>query len=309
MQRVADEPATQLGGAQQMTGLAPRALALPEWPEGATVAVALTFDTDADPAMKGDTYLDASAGALQGGSRLSFISQSRYGVVRGLPRILGLLDRQGISATFFVPGATAEAYPDAIRAIVAGGHEIGHHGYEHLPPHVIDAELQKREIERGLEALKTVGVEPVGYRAPYAELTHITLETLVQHGFAYDSSCMGDDRPYLECSGDLSILELPIEWHLDDAPFMLADLKEVHLEHAGDVLRQWWEDFVLAAEQRTLITLVMHPEIIGRGSRSKHLERLIEQMKEHAKVWFPTHREVAELLRAQGIHEASGSRL
>jgi peptidoglycan/xylan/chitin deacetylase (PgdA/CDA1 family) len=282
-----------------------RTLALPAWPNGATVAVALTFDPDADPSLKG------SFGPAATDSRLSLISQFRYGVVRGLPRILALLERQGLTGTFFVPGATAEAYPDAIRAIAASGHEIGHHGHHHLPPHAIDEGEQKREIERGLDALlKVTDREPVGYRAPCAELTPTTLELLVEHGFAYDSSCMGDDRPYLEHGGGASILELPIEWHLDDAASMLSTLAETgHLEYAGDVLRQWWEDFLLAAEEHTLITLTMHPEIMGRGSRLSHLERLVEQMREHTDVWFPTHRQVAELLREQGIHAAVGSRL
>lgn len=283
-----------------------QALSLPEWPDKATVAVSLTFDVDADPSLPG--LLGAERVSDE---RLSLISQFRYSIVRGLPRILELLERHQIASTFFVPGATAEAYPDAIRAIAAAGHEIGHHSYRHLPPHTTDADGQRREIERGLQALsKTIGSEPVGYRAPCAELTSTTLRLLVEHGFAYDSSCMGDDRPYLEQAGGASILELPIEWHLDDGAFMFSTLDvEGNLEHAGDVLRQWWEDFLLAAEEHRLITLVMHPEIMGRGSRLRHLEDLIERMKQHAEVWFPTHRQVAELLREQGIHAAAESRL
>lgn len=282
-----------------------QSLALPNWPNGAATAVALTFDLDSDRSLAGDF------GDPQVEERLGLLSQARYGVVRGLPRVLRLLERQNVPSTFFVPGLTAEAYPDAVSAILAAGHEIGHHGHTHRAPHAIDAAAQRWEIEQALTALSTVAnVQPVGYRAPGAELTPTTLELLIEHGFAYDSSCMGDDRPYLECAGESSILELPIEWHLDDAAVMVM----VHgqggtLEHAGDVLRQWWEDFLLAAEERTMITLTMHPEVIGRGARLGHLERLIEKMKAHTKVWFASQRQIAELLREQGIHRAVGSRL
>jgi peptidoglycan/xylan/chitin deacetylase (PgdA/CDA1 family) len=282
-----------------------RLLELPVWPNGAAVAVALTFDLDSDVA------LGAEFGGPQAATRLSLMSQARYGVVRGLPRVLKLLERQKVPATFFVPGATAEAYPDAVAAMLAAGHEVGHHGHSHAAPHLLDADEQRLEIERGLEALlKVAGIQPVGYRAPCAELTPTTLDLLVEHGLAYDSSCMGDDRPYLELAGESSILEFPIEWHLDDAAVMLMfHGRGGSLEHAGDVLRQWWEDFLLATEQHTMITLVMHPEIIGRGARSQHLERLIDQMRDHTSVWFATHRQVAEVLREQGIHRAEGSRL
>lgn len=282
-----------------------QSLALPSWPNGAATAVALTFDLDSDRSVAGDF------GDLRVEDRLSLLSQARYGVVRGLPRVLRLLERQNVSATFFVPGLTVEAYPDAVSGILAAGHEIGHHGHTHRAPHAIDAVAQRWEIEQALTALgKVADVQPVGYRAPGAELTRTTLELLIEHGLAYDSSCMGDNRPYLEYAGESSILELPIEWHLDDAAVMLM----VHghggtLEYAGDALRQWWEDFLLATEERALITLTMHPEVIGRGARLSHLERLIEQMKAHTNVWFSSQRQIAELLREQGIHSAEGSRL
>src|ERR1700722_7757778 len=91
------------------------------WPEGKRVAVSLTFDVDAEAGFLGD--------GRQYACRLTTLSEGRYGVTRGLPRILAMLSRHDIPATFVVPGDTAVPHPDAVASIMAAGHEIGHHGY------------------------------------------------------------------------------------------------------------------------------------------------------------------------------------
>jgi peptidoglycan/xylan/chitin deacetylase (PgdA/CDA1 family) len=267
-----------------------RSLALPFWPGGAEVAVSLTFDVDGDP-----TWLGAGP---EFRARLSTLSQARYGLVRGLPRILDLLDSRSIPATFYVPGATALAYPAAVRAIVAAGHEIGHHGHDHLRPDFTDARGQRDEIERGLTALAdVVGQVPRGYRAPYAELTPETFELLVEHGFDYDSSCMGDDRPYVEECGDLSILELPLHWSLDDAPyFMFMHGSGGLLRDPAEVLDIWFAEFERAVLERRHATFVMHPEVIGRGPHFDALVRLVDRIGATAPVWWARHGDVARLL-------------
>ena len=115
--------------------------------------VCLTFDFDAISIWIGP----------YGATSPSMISRGEFGVV-GVERILRLLDRTGLPATFFVPGHTAETYPDAVRAIAAAGHEIGHHGYLHENPAALESKERERAIlERGLEALERVArVRPVG---------------------------------------------------------------------------------------------------------------------------------------------------
>jgi peptidoglycan/xylan/chitin deacetylase (PgdA/CDA1 family) len=273
-----------------------RALSLPKaWPGAASAAVSLSFDVDTDAAWRGFNG-DGIA------ERLALMSQMRYGAVRGVPRVLAALAATDVRATFFVPGATALAYPDLVRRILSEGHEVGHHGHHHLAPHKISVAQQREEIERGLEALTPlIGAAPVGYRAPFAEITPETLALLVEHGIGYDSSCMGDDRPYVEEAGASAILELPIEWRLDDAPFMLKTEDDGSLDHAGDVLRQWSEEIDQAADERRSTTIVMHPEIIGRGARVVHLETLIREARERHALWLAPLAEVAAHLRDEGI--------
>ena len=181
------------------------------WPDGADVAVSLTFDVDAE------------AGWLGTGRpyerRLTSLSEGRFSVVRGTPRILDLLARLGIRGTFFVPGHTAALYPETVRAIVAAGHEVAHHGHLHLRSDKVSAQEQADEIDLGLEALEKAGApRPIGYRSTSWELTPETFALLVERGFGYDSSCMGDDRPYIERFEQWEILELPVHWSLDDWP-------------------------------------------------------------------------------------------
>ena len=214
--------------------------------------------------------VDGAAGLPGGGAgyehRLSRWSERTYGITRGLERILAVLEEFDVRATFYVPGITAERHPSEVAALAAG-HEIGHHGHTHRSPHRLPADEQRREIEEGLSALAALGLEPHGYRAPAWELTDVTLALLVEHRFAYDSSLMGDDRPY-ELSG---LIELPVHWALDDAP---------HFAHTTDpagLLATWLTELEAARSEGRHTTVTCHPEILGRAHRIDVLRRLLEE--------------------------------
>lgn len=267
-----------------------RPLELPVWPNGADVAVSLTFDVDAEAGWLGwsDDYA----------RRVSALSEGRFGIVRGLPRVLELLGERGVRGTFYVPGDTVERHTDAIRTIVDAGHEIAHHGHRHLSSDRIDADAQRAELEQGLDALKShLDIVPVGYRAPGGRITPETLEMLVEFGFAYDSSCMGDDRPYIEEWGETSILELPFHWSLDDWPHFGWGLDSGAAGPADQhaFLNVWLAEFRSAVQERRHVTYAMHPEVIGRAYRIAVLREFLETIEREAAVCFLTHREVAEI--------------
>jgi peptidoglycan/xylan/chitin deacetylase (PgdA/CDA1 family) len=229
--------------------------------------------------------VDGEAG-LPGGGSLSARSERLYGIGRGLERVLAALDAP---ATFYVPGVTAERHPDAILAIAAQGHEIGHHGHTHRSPHGLPDDEQRREIEDGLAALAAFGIRPRGYRAPAWELTEVTLSALGEHGFAYDSSLMDDDRPY-ELGG---LIELPVHWTLDDAPYFAADLGSERLAHV------WTREIDLAADESRPITLTLHPEILGRPHRVDMLRRVLDHAAARG-IPAVTHAELATRCRRPG---------
>jgi peptidoglycan/xylan/chitin deacetylase (PgdA/CDA1 family) len=182
------------------------------WPAGYRAAASFTFDVDAESCVL--AHDPASA------QRMSLMSHQAYGPRVGVPKLLAILRRRGIRATFFVPGFTAECYPHVLRAIAEEGHEIGHHGYLHEPMQGIDAATEARYLDRGLAALRNVaGVVPAGYRAPWWEMNWHTPRLLADRGFTYDSSLLDGDVPYrfaVEPGSDTSLIEIPVDWGLDD---------------------------------------------------------------------------------------------
>ena len=263
------------------------------WPPGYRAAAAFTFDVDAESAVLAD-HPDAA-------SRMSVMTHQAYGPRTGVPRILRILEHRGVRGTFFVPGYTAELHPAAIAAIRDAGHEIGHHGYLHEPPHLATAEQEEANLLRGLEALeRTVGIRPSGYRAPWWEATYRTPGLLAKHGFRYDSSLMDADRPYrLAVDGEPgapSIIEIPIHWGLDDWEqygFLPGLTGSGVIESPAKALEMWSAELDALAAEGGCFVITMHPFLSGRASRALVLDRLIARAREIPGLWITTLDEIA----------------
>src|SRR5699024_4646625 len=178
------------------------------WKHGVQAAAALTFDVDGESCV---LVQDP-----QSVERMSLMGHQSYGPRVGVPRLLRVLRRQDVRATFFVPGYTAECYPGTVRAIIDDGHEVAHHGYVHEAMRGLDEKAEAEYLDRGLEALERVaGVRPIGYRAPWWEMNWHTPRLLAERGFTYDSSLLDDDVPYLMATagpGSTSLVEIPVDW-------------------------------------------------------------------------------------------------
>ena len=228
------------------------------------------------------------------------ISQGEFGVV-GAERILGLLGRHRIAATWFIPGHTLDTYPAICARIHAEGHEIGHHGYLHEPPATLSREREEAVLLRGIAAIRRItGSNPRGYRSPSWDLSPHSVELLIAHGFRYDSSMMAhDSEPYYARHGDqfpldqparfgspTRLIEMPVSWSLSDHQHF-EYVRGPHfalpgLRRAGDVLDNWIDDFRYMAQTTDwgVLTYTFHPEVIGRGHRMLALERLIKVLAE-----------------------------
>lgn len=265
------------------------------WKNGKKCAIMLGFDFDAESLWVGSMGL----------STPTYLSRGAYGARVGVPRILDLLDKYGLKATFFIPGDTCERHPDEVKEIHARGHEIGHHGHVHESPLKLERDEEKKVLEKGFELLdKTVGVKPSGYRSPAWDLSPNSIGLFKEFGFLYDSSMMGDDfRPYkiIEGGQDTGIVELPVTWILDDAPHFLSNVFPyiVGLADPDKVYKIWATEFDGAYAQGGAFILTCHPQIIGRYHRITMLERLIEYMLGHPDVWFTTGTELAQEWLAQ----------
>lgn len=258
-----------------------------KWPNAKSTAVSLTFDVDAEAGYLGESPAYAR--------RLTSLSEGRFGVVRGVPRIVELLRRHRIRATFFVPGYTAEQHPHLIELLLKDGHEIGHHGHMHLRSDRVSAQAQADEMRLGLVALQKAGApKPAGYRSSSWELTPETFDLVLDNGFVYDSSCMGDDRPYHECWNGRSILELPVHWSLDDYPMFGWTIDNGgNFTAPRTLVDTWLAEYESARRDGRHTTFTMHPEVIGRGARFDQLERFVERLVADGDVWFARLDEVA----------------
>ena len=268
--------------------------------------VCLTFDFDA---------ISAWAGAL-GLTTPSAVSRGEFSGRVAVPRVLDILKREGISATFFVPGITIEAWPELCRRILAEGHEIGHHGYHHITPVTLGEAEELEQIEKGLEAMDRVldGHRAVGYRSPGADLSANSTRLLAESGFVYESSLSAQDfEPYwcrtgdvIEPSGaatfgpEIELLKIPFSWSLDDFAQMefVMGPGGIFLEGLSDpekCERMWLADLRYMIEEipHGVYTICFHPEVIARGARIRVLERMIAAGKERG-VQFRTAGAAAE---------------
>ena len=266
-----------------------------KWPQGARVAVGLSFD------------FDAESGFLRSGSYSPQpLSRGEYGPRVGVPRILQMAEKHVIPLTFFIPTVDGQLHPDAIDAILASPlkHEIGIHGWIHEPIADLkpgeERELTTRAFEWWTQRL---GHKPEGIRTPSWDFTGNTLAIIHDLGLVYDSSLMADDRPYeIVAEGKpTGLVELPVEWILDDYAYYSFDGRSNAYNRVGDsdVYEIYKGEFDQAYEEGTLFLLTMHPFVTGHRSRLAALDRLVTYMQSKPGVWFGTLSQVAMAAKAQ----------
>lgn len=230
------------------------------------------------------------------------VSRGEFGA-HAIPRILRMLAKRSITSTFFIPGHTADTYPDLCRSIADAGHEIAMHGYAHEPVSSLDAEAELRVGEQAMAAIqRTTGITPRGYRTPSFDFTENTVDILQKLGCEYDSSLMGTDYvPYYARRGDhcpdgeafkfgdeTEILELPVSWTLDDYPYLEFVRTNTSVMPGLRPANQMFEnfladiDYMLQEEGSGVCTLTFHPQAIGRGHRMIAFEEFFDQLEERA---------------------------
>ncbi len=264
------------------------------WPNGAQVAVALSFDVDNETTTLRD-----------GKTSPALLAQGEYGSRAGIPRILNFLERHTIPASFYIPGVSALLHPDDVKRIAADGHEVGLHGWIHERNSNL-AEADERDLTlRAADVLtKMAGTPPVGLRTPSWDFSDATLKIIRELGLLYDSSLMGDDEAYelLEDDEPTGIVELPVEWIKDDYPYLGMDRVSPIRPHTAPSLvgEVWRREFDGAYVEGGLFILTMHPHIIGHRSRMSILEELVQHIRSRPGVWFATHEQIARYVKDNG---------
>lgn len=267
------------------------------WPDNAKVACAITLDMDADSLIHIHHPDDAA-------NRLCATSMLRYGPQVAVPRILETFRRFGMKQSFFIPAWCIENYPQTVEAIVADGHEVGHHGYIHEAPNRLSPQQEQDWLGKSVEIIERhTGQRPRGNRAPLYHMSAHTPELLAQTGFVYDSSLMGDEVPYQLETKQGKLWELPVSWATDDWPpyvhspdldYMFQILPP---QRAMDVFMAEFE--ALRACPGGLWIGVWHPFVSGRLSRWLQVEKMIEYMNSTGDVWFASLETIAAYVSDQ----------
>jgi peptidoglycan/xylan/chitin deacetylase (PgdA/CDA1 family) len=268
-----------------------RKLTPKSWPNNAKVAVCISFDIDNEsPLLARDlTPLPTP------------MSETEYGAQEGLPRILALLDREKLPASFYLPAVSAVLAPQMIPAIQKSGrHEIALHGWIHESlPALNNAAEEERLLNQAIDYLtKATGKRPVGNRAGGWALSHYSIGIIQKAKLLYDSSMMAMDQPYelLSNGQDTGLVELPVSWIEDDAPYFgrTGALPSPEL-----IFHVYQDEFDKAYQEGTMLMLTMHPHVSGRRSRMVHLEKLVTYMKSKPGVWFATAEQIANYVKQQ----------
>lgn len=264
-----------------------RSLKPKSWPGGARCAVALSFDSDHETNELRD-----------GGKSIGRMSQGEYGSRRGIPRIRALLDRYGVKASFFVPGVSAELHPDEQKALVDDGHEVALHGWIHEVNTLVPPAQERELLLRAADTLERItGVRPVGMRTCSWDYSPTTLSIAEELGLLYDSSLFSDDDPYeIVTNGRATgIVELPVEWIRDDAPYFVMNRFGGTRPYTPPpaVLDIFLREFEGAYAEGGLFLLTMHPHVTGYRSRIFILEELLRRVAEKGDCWVATHADIA----------------
>jgi peptidoglycan/xylan/chitin deacetylase (PgdA/CDA1 family) len=269
-----------------------RSLRPARWQGGARCAVALSFDSDHE-----------TNELREAGESIGRLSQGQYGNRQGIPRILGILKKHDVRASFFVPAVTALLYPEEQRRVAADGHEIGIHGWIHERNSELPLQAERDLQMRSADVLeKIAGARPVGIRTPSWDFSPNTLAITKEMGLIYDSSLMADVDCYeLQMNGENSgVVELPVEWIRDDAVYFnmnrFASLRPY--TPPADVFDIFRREFDAAHEEGGLFQLTMHPHISGYRSRVWILEELIRHIRAKGDAWFATHADIVRYAKA-----------
>lgn len=262
------------------------------WPEQARCAVLIAYDSDHETPYLRDGQ--TSPGSL---------AQGEYGSRSAVPRILDMLARHEVPTSFYVPAVSALLHPHDIEEYVAGGHEVAVHGWIHERNTVLPYEAELDLIGRATDVLEQLsGTRPTGIRTPSWDFSQSTLRVIRELGIAYDSSLMADDEPYeLNADGEpTGIIEIPVEWIRDDAPYFMMDRFGGLRPHLSphDVERIWIDEFDAAHAAGGVFELTLHPHISGHRSRLAMVDRLLTYIRTFDDVWFGTHAQLANHLQA-----------
>ena len=286
----------------------------PHWPGNARIAVSFVLNYEEGGernVLHGDSESEAflsemvAAQPLQGQRNMSMESLYEYGSRAGVWRILKLFRQAGIPLTVFAVAMAAQRHPEAIRAMVADGHEICSHGYRWIDYQNVDEAVEREHLLDAIRILTDItGQRPFGW---YTGRTGPNTRRLVMEegGFLYDSDAYDDDLPYWQPGADRPHLVIPYTLDTNDMRFT-----QVQGFNKGDDFFDYLKDafdvlYAEGAEAPKMLSIGLHCRLIGRPGRLASLKHFIEYVQGHEQVWFARRVDIAK--HWQQVHPFPGS--
>jgi len=262
------------------------------WPDNARIALVpcVAFETWPDDLGVPGSLQNMNRRPIPSTARfakdLAVITDRQYGERVGIFRILDCFAEEGIHTTFFVSGATVEAYPDLFREIKAAGHEIGTENYIHDYSFMKSPQQERADQERTVAAVKKVlGDPPLGYLSTGVRPSEDSPRIISELGYSYWMDPQHEELPYTLRVGGKELTVLSYCLNLNDYTTYKAE------ERTPRELLQLWKDTfdVLYAEgsrSPNFIAWGLHPFLTGRPYRIVALREFLRYAKGHPNVWF-----------------------
>ncbi|MGW6702583.1 allantoinase PuuE [Nocardia sp. NPDC055049] len=283
----------------------------PQWPDDAQIAVQFVLNYEEggennvlDGSPHSETFLSEMTPADAFPNRhMSMESLYEYGSRAGLWRVLRAFERRDLPLTVFAVARAMQRNPEAVAAFSELGHEIACHGLQWKSYQLIDRDIERADMAEAIRILtELTGSAPLGWYT--GRDSPNTRELVVEHGgFVYDSDSYADDLPYWTEVRGQSHLVVPYTLDTNDmrfaSPAGFANGEEfyAHLRDAFDVLyREGAED------TPKMLSVGLHCRIAGRPARTAALERFLDHVQSHDRVWITRRIEIAEHWRK--VHPA-----
>jgi peptidoglycan/xylan/chitin deacetylase (PgdA/CDA1 family) len=232
---------------------------------------------------------------------MGVVMDCQYGDKAGIWRILDLFECEGIKATFFLNGKTAEQNVDAVKEIVATGHELAAQPYIHEYSVIMEKETEREFIRGSIDAFKRVaGVTPLGYLSPGVRPTPNTIELISDLGFVWSSDCIDEDVPYAVGPANRPIVMMPKDFHPNDYTTYETTSRSPR-ELFSLLVDQFDYLYAEGITSPKVMTVTMHPFLAGRAYRAKIFQEFIRHAKSHPNVWFARGIDIANWWRKNYI--------
>lgn len=271
-----------------------------EWPGGARLALSVVVNIEEGAEaniLDGDKYpepVDEMGIALKRPVRnYGNESNYRYGLTRGAPRVMRLLEKHGIRATMTACALALERAPELAQEVLRQGHEVTSHGYRWAHQFMMNEEQERAYIRKAVASLtQTTGQRPQGWLSRYL-LTENTRRLLIEEGFLYHMDDYGDDEPRWEAVDGRPIVVLPYQVDNNDMKMWSQPsvTPDQWLKYAIDNL-----DWALAEGEHevNMMSIGLHLRIIGRAGRIAGLETVFRHMRQQDGVWFARRDHIAQ---------------